>query len=475
MGWGNTLFEVASALTGGNSRAKWLHDNNPFATENGGPGNSFAPWNGEIGDDEEAPQSPLTRRDMLQRTESPLPPDDQPREIPRWLTDKSYSVIPPRGTNPSDPGPAQQFPTSKRDDADVLRLKDNLASAMANLQRLEAIDTKDKNVMSTYGGTKTYAPGTMKKRDGKMVDVGGQIKRDSMLVNIGKGLAMSLQKIAPIMLDKNVDNKTALGYAIGAAASGGVSNAIDGTLDEQDKLARDKAKAQQQVASAQGVYAANIKNRQGEANVDFTTQKAPIEFAKLTQKYEEEKGKQFGRKTSRLKTLTDAMTKGPLSIHQNGAFLDTLADLADVDEVKIADFDPRTDTIIKAETINDAETGDVYNVTYSKGGQTFTAKAIDKATGQPIKVKSDRVKSAEIQGNTSITTTGMRTKSAEVIATMNNNAKIWIANTITDVKKQGMVYDEFVRLSADPDNNDKSMDDLMTEALTNVGSIKPQP
>ena len=466
MGWGNTLQSIASAILGGSSQAEQRYRDNPYSEENGGPGNSFVPWRGEE-DDDPATEIPQGRRsvswDQTDEGFKPRPaatPDDgflpryrtpieQPSRIPAWLSDPSASVI-PRGTTPSAPGPAQQDSTTKQDDADVIRIKDHLAKSMENLRRLEAIDPNDKETMATYGHTKTYKPGTMKKRDGKMVDVGGQTKKDSVLMNIGKGLLASMKNIAPIMLDKNVDNRTALGYALGAGAGGGIRYGMDGTIDEQEKLARDKERAQQQVTGAQGAYDANAKNRQTEANIDWTNARPDLERDKIKQKYEEEKGKNFGRATSRMKALMDAMTKGPLSIHQNGQFLDTLADLAGVQSVKIADFDPRTDTIIRAETIHDNTSGETTTVTYNKGGKVVTAKVIDEATGKPLVTKSDRAYVADKAAATQITTTKMRTESAEKIAQWDGQVRITLKNLGIAADKEAMVYDEYVRLKSDP-------------------------
>lgn len=314
----------------------------------------------------------------------------------------------------------------------------SLSTAVQKVNDLNAIDPDNKDQLNAhYHG---YNPD-------------GSVKKDSVMGNIGKGLLASMKNIAPIMMDKNVTNKQALGYAIGAGLGGSLNYGITGTADEKAKLASDKQEAAGQMAQAQDIYSTDVKNRVGEANIEYTSGRHEAEMAKVNAALEAEKGKNFKRATDRFTALTKAMTTGPLSLQQSPQFLETLADLAGVPSVSVSGFDPRTDTIIKEETKVDADTGEVHTLTFNKGGKVMTGIAVDEATGKPISIKDPRVKAEEVRQAGNVTTTGMRTASQEKIASMRNSFELARQKMINEhqvsAKTAGMIFDESTRLASE--------------------------
>jgi hypothetical protein len=123
-------------------------------------------------------------------------------------------------------------------------VKRNLRHSMSNLGRLNQIDTDDE-LSAEYD----------KKKDG-------------MLKNIGKGIALGFSRLDPnVFLNKNIGDQTALGYAIGGALGGGIGGAVDPLQDERAQHARKLGIAEQGVARDQGMYKTDIDNRKSEMDI----------------------------------------------------------------------------------------------------------------------------------------------------------------------------------------------------------------
>jgi hypothetical protein len=275
-------------------------------------------------------------------------------------------------------------------------LKRNLRHSMNNASRLNQIDTDDE-LRSEYD----------KKKDG-------------MLKNIGKGIALGFSRLDPnVFLNKNIGDSAALGYALGGALGGGLGGVIDPLQDERAQHARKLGIADQGVQRDQGMYKTDIENRKGEMDIknvesvvgDRATDNAR-QLRELANKYEIAQGK---LQTERYKDLrrghTAALVFDPAKNPSDKAASDEYQAITGVPlapksaEVKSVDEFPNAanDRLFRRTTYKDGRV----EAGYVKSDGTLTANEKDAAI-----YKAPSVAAAEAAA-------GARVESAKIYANVN--------------------------------------------------------
>jgi hypothetical protein len=288
------------------------------------------------------------------------------------------------------------------------------------------------------GATRNYQEWMQKKPsdlDGNVQkNENGTPKKDSMIKNVGKGLALTLAGLAPIMNDPNISDGDALKLAMGRMLGGAVGSIINPNYDEKVRLDFEQGKAKQQLGEQQGLYTQNIANLQAEANIqDKYAQTAGreaqvlIDNRKLTDQLNvaTNKNRIMEGETLR-KQWKDSPTFDPDSNPNDKAVSEKYRILMGVPLVK-------KDAKVKdVEYIEDAENNRMFVRTLGENGQVIESGWLTDSGGiSPDKTKAgyfkpSTVKAAQIAGTT-------RVEAAQIGAT--SREKINTATLAQDWKK----------------------------------------
>lgn len=334
--------------------------------------------------------------------------------------------------------------------------KVNFDAAMDKVRQLQAINPDDKQALYKQY-PKTGPDGAIK------MNADGTLAHDSILSDIGKGIMLSMKKIAPIMLDRNVSDKTALGYAIGAAIGGGGSNAFMRTNDEKAKLGEDKAEATQNAGVAQTAYTTDTTNRQKQSLMDASGERTAQGWDRLQNTRDKNVD---AANNTKLKTMMGAIEKGAIDPSKDPAALDLVRKLSGAPLT----FDPQKAKAKFSKVVEDAANNKAYTVTTFDNGEVVSRLMKDE-NGNAMSVTDPRVKAEQIRATTQVQTTGMRTKSSEEIAAMNNKAKLAVAKLVTDShatsQASAQIFAEYERLAA-ADTSGADAVDLLAKATANL-------
>lgn len=95
-------------------------------------------------------------------------------------------------------------------------------------------------------------------------------KKDNWLKNAGKGLAITLAGLEPILNNPNLSDGDALKLTLGRMLGGVVGSTINPYYDEKVQLDQKKAEAKKDILDQQGLYSQNLANLQDLATVQDT-------------------------------------------------------------------------------------------------------------------------------------------------------------------------------------------------------------
>lgn len=418
MGW----MDAIQQLAGGVVRPEFLQE--PQDGED-------LPQRGRIAPPTDVEQGPVAPEPTYQPTvQAPSTDTEQPQGLPSPDTSVRQRVVPTAKT------PENPFVTS-------------LQQALQNVTDLDAIKSKEDLQRWAHP-------------DGK---------KDGILGNISKGILLSMRGLAPVLMDKNISDKTALGYSLGSVMAGGLGNAIAGDWDEKQKLADEKAKASGDLDQAQARYGADVTTRGKEAAITANQDKIDILQQRADTSQQRADTANRNADTNVLKALLPRVDKGLLDPAKDQMLADSLSKLAGMP----LNFDPAKARVKNVKVVSDPESKTGYVIKTFEDGNVAVTIVSDPVTGKPLPMGDSRYETEVKRQEGMMATTQVRTASAEKIAAIRDATARAVEKMKIGQSQKNSIITEVARLSSLPENIGKTSAELFKEAVNNVAAIGTTP